>query len=428
MMIESKCERLPSGIRVVTAPMPHVQSVSIGVWVGAGGRCEAAAQSGISHFLEHILFKGTTRRTAREISQAIEGRGGDINAFTQEENTCYYARVAASHTWQALDVLLDMIQHPRLSPADIKKERDVIIEEIMMVRDQPHQQVEETLGELMWLNHPLGRPLAGTCETVQAIGREELLAYKTRHYVPGNIVVAFAGKVDHESCVARVQAAFPGKGGKVPGPFVPIGRSVKRKPLEVLPKDVEQVHMALGFRSFGRRDPRRFALKLFSVILGENMSSRLFQVVREQYGLAYAIQCGGHLFHDTGGFVITGGLDRERLDRALALIARELRRIKEKPVGRRELERARDYSVGQIQLGLESTTSQMMWIGEHILAYGRVKDPEEGIQSLKKVTAAEIQHLAGQILRPEHASLAMVLPDADGRANEKLGDWLGTIY
>ncbi|MEI8139993.1 MAG: pitrilysin family protein [bacterium] len=427
MMINSKCERLPSGIRVVTAPMPHVESISMGVWVGAGGRCEAAAQSGVSHFLEHILFKGTTRRTAREISQAIEGRGGDINAFTQEENTCYYARVAAAHSWQALDVLLDMIQHPRMSPVDIKKERDVIIEEIMMVRDQPHQQVEETLGELMWLNHPLGRPLAGTCETVKAIGREELLAYKAKHYVPANIVVAFAGKLDHAACVERVQAAFPEKGRALPLPFAPLGKGVKRKPLDVLSKEVEQAHMALGFRTFGRRDPRRFALKLFSVILGENMSSRLFQVVREQYGLAYAIQCGGHMFHDTGGFVITGGLDRTRLERAMALIARELRRIKETPVGKRELERARDYSIGQIQLGLESTTSQMMWIGEHILAYGRVKAPEEGIESLKKVTAAEIQQLACEILRPEHASLAMVLPDAGGRVNAKLESWLGTF-
>lgn len=412
---------------MVTAPMPHVESVSIGVWIGAGGRCESAAQSGISHFLEHILFKGTSRRTAREISQAIEGRGGDINAFTQEENTCYYARVAVPHTWQALDVLLDMIQHPRLSPADIKKERDVIIEEIMMVRDQPHQQVEETLGEMMWLNHPLGRPLAGTCETVKAIGREALLAYKKSHYVPANIVIAFAGKIDHATCVEHVNAVFPSKGRTLPPPFAPLGRGVKRKPLEILPKDVEQAHLALGFRTFGRRDPRRFALKLFSVILGENMSSRLFQVVREQYGLAYAIQCGGHLFHDTGGFVITGGLDRDRLDRAMGLIARELRRIKEKPVGKSEMERARDYSIGQIQLGLESTTSQMMWIGEHILAYGRVKAPEEGVESLKKVTSAEVQRLAVELLRPENASLAMVLPDADGRANGRLGAWLNTI-
>lgn len=427
MMIESKLVRLPSGVRVVTAPMPHVESVSIGIWVGAGGRCETATQSGVSHFLEHILFKGTARRTAREISQAIEGRGGDINAFTQEENTCYYARVAAPHTWQALDVLVDMIQHPRLSPSDIRKERDVIIEEIMMVRDQPHQQVEEVLGEMMWWDHPLGRPLAGTCETVKGIGREELLAYMRRHYVPANIVVAFAGKVDHDSCVECVKAAFPGKAGAVPPRFLPAGKAVKCRPLDVLSKEVEQAHMALGFRSFGRRDPRRFALKLLSVILGENMSSRLFQVVREQYGLAYAIQCGGHLFHDTGGFVITGGLDRERMEKALALIARELRRIKDTPVGRREMERARDYSIGQIQLGLESTTSQMMWIGEHILAYGRVKDPEEGIQSLKKVTAADIQQLARELLQPGQASLAMVMPDATGRAREVLGKWMGTF-
>ena len=427
MMIESRVERLASGIRVVTAPMPHVESVSMGVWVGAGGRCESQAQSGVSHFLEHIVFKGTARRTAREISQDIEGRGGDINAFTQEESTCYYARVAAPHTWQALDVLLDIVRHPRLSPSDIKKERAVIIEEIMMVRDQPHQQVEEMLGELMWKDHPLGRPLAGTCETVRAIGREALLAHMRRHYVPSNMVVAFAGKVDHDSCVECVRTAFPAAGRQAARHFAPVGKSIARKPLQVMSKDVEQAHLALGFRSFGRTDSRRFALKLFSVILGENMSSRLFQVVREQYGLAYAIQCGGHLFQDTGAFVITGGLDRDRLERAMALIARELRRIRDKPVGKGELERARDYSIGQIQLGLESTTSQMMWVGEHILAYGRVKTPEEGIRALKTVTAQDIQRLACQLLRPDRASLALVMPDVEGKATAPLKKWMGSL-
>ena len=411
MMIQSRVETLPNGCRVVTAPMPHVESVSMGVWVGTGGRCESKAMSGASHFIEHLLFKGTLKRSAREISQTIEGRGGDINAFTQEESTCYYARVATAHAWEALDVLLDMMLNPRFSPADIKKERDVIIEEIMMVRDQPHQQVEEMLGELMWAGHALGRPITGTVKTVESLSRESLLAYKTRYYTPANMVLSFAGKVEHEACVEQVRKAFSFRGGTLRTRFSPIGRDTFQKPVHLVEKDSEQAHLAWGFRGFGRHDQRRYALKLLSVILGENMSSRLFQVIREQYGLAYSIQCGGHLFDDTGAFVVTAGLDRDRLERVMKLIAREILKLKDKAVGKAEFERARDYSVGQIQLGFETTTSQMMWIGEHILSYGRVKAPEEGINALHKVTVGEVQKLAGELLSPARSSLALVMPD-----------------
>ncbi|MEI8120735.1 MAG: pitrilysin family protein [bacterium] len=410
MMIRSQWETLPNGCRVVTALMNHVESVSMGVWVGAGGRCETKELSGASHFVEHLLFKGTKRRSAREISQTIEGRGGDINAFTQEESTCYYARVATSQTWEAMDVLLDMMLHSRFASVDIRKERDVVIEEIMMVRDQPHQQVEEMLGELMWKNHALGRPIAGTVETVRKFTRETLLAYKDRYYTPSNMVLAFAGKVDHRACVERVKKAFSVRGPILSRRFSPLGGEVAQHPFRALHKDIEQTHLALGFRGFGRHDPRRYALKLLSVILGENMSSRLFQVIREQHGLAYSIQCGGHLFDDTGAFVVTAGLDRDRLERALTLIVREIRKLKDKPVGKLEFNRARDYSMGQIQLGFETTTSQMMWVGEHILSYGRVKSPEEGIQALQAVSFQDVQRLAEDLLCPARCSLALVMP------------------
>jgi predicted Zn-dependent peptidase len=410
MMIRAQCTRLPNGLRVATAAMPHVESVSMGVWVGAGGRCEPARWSGISHFIEHLLFKGTPKRSARAISQTIEGRGGDINAFTQEETTCYYARVAADHAWEALDVLLDMYLHPRFAAEDLRRERDVVIEEIMMVRDQPHQQVDEMLGELLWRGHPLGRPLTGSPETVGGLDRKALTAYRNRFYVPVNTVVAFAGQVDHAGCVARVQRYFAASGGMGRHGFDAVGAGVKQKPLWLKEKDIEQAHLAMGFRLFGRHDRRRYALKLLSVILGENMSSRLFQTVREDHGLAYAIQSGVHLFEDTGILTVSAGLDRERLGRALRLIVREIGRMRTSVVPRRELDRARDYAIGQLRLGLEGSNSQMMWVGEHLMSYGRMVTPESAIAEFKAVTAGQVRDLARQCLREDCLSVAMILP------------------
>lgn len=414
MRMGTRETRLENGLRVVSAAMPHVDSVSIGIWVGAGGRYEAAERCGASHFIEHLLFKGTRRRTARDISQAIEGRGGDINAFTQEESTCYFARVSAEHAWEAMDVLADMYGHAVLAAADVDKERDVVIEEILMYRDQPHHQVEEMLGQLLWHDHPLGRPLTGTVETLKGLGRPELLDYKGRYYNPRNTVLAVAGKVDHDSLVACARALLGGAGtrGGI-RKFLPVTASVKQGRMHLAAKDVEQAHAAIGFRGFGRQDRRRYALKLLNIILGENMSSRLFQVVREEHGLAYSIQSSAHLFHDTGTLVISAGLDRGRLEKAVRLILRELVRIRRLPVSRDELRRAKDYAVGQIRLGLESTSTQMMWLGEHIMAYGRVITPEDTIAALQAVTPCEIREVAAALLLPGRSSVAMVLPDAN---------------
>jgi predicted Zn-dependent peptidase len=407
--------------------MPHLESAAVGVWVGAGGRHEPKALSGMSHFIEHLLFKGTQRRSAREISQAIEGRGGDINAFTQEESTCYYARVAGEHIWEALDVLLDMYRHPLLAADDLRKERDVVIEEIMMYRDQPQQQVDEMLGESLWCNHALGRPLTGSPETVGRLDRQAVLSYLARHYVPSRTVIAFAGKVDHAECVKRVKAYFPHRNAAAGRRFSPVTPRVGQKALCLKEKDSEQVHMAMGFRLFGRHDKRRHVLKLLSVVLGENMSSRLFQTVREQYGLAYAIQSGAHLFDDTGALMVSAGLDRGRLERAMSIIVREIARLKTVPVGHSELKRARDYAIGQLRLGLEGTTSQMMWVGENFMSYGRLIPPEESVAALSAVTAGEVRDLARDILRPERLSLAMILPDVTQRLSGEMAGMMARI-
>lgn len=412
MKLDYQETALPNGVRVLTSRMPQVQSVACGIWVGVGGRYETARQSGASHFIEHLLFKGTEKRSARAISQAIEGRGGYFNAFTQEESTCYYARIGAAHTWKVLDILSDMYLHPRFAPTDIDKERGVILEEIMMYRDQPHQLVQDFLGELLWTGHPVGRPLIGPPENIARMTREDLVGFKTRKYIGANTRVAFAGQVDHAECVDRVAAQLASmKRHRAPRAPSVDGRTPQQS-VRVHPKDIEQSHLAMGFRLFGRSDKRRFALKLLSVVLGENMSSRLFQVVRERHGMAYSVHSGMHLFADTGALIISAGLERGRTAKALNLIVGEIKRMMDRPVSGRELQRAKDYAIGQLEIGMESTISQMLWIGENNLAFGQLIQPAEVMEHLRAVTAQDVQRLAQSIFKPVRASVALVVPDA----------------
>lgn len=413
---------LSNGIRVATARMPGVESVAVGVWVGVGGRYEEKRVSGISHFIEHLLFKGTTSRSARDISQAIEGRGGYFNAFTQEESTCYYARISAEHVWSVVEILLDMYLHPRFAAEDIDKERGVIIEEISMYKDQPQHVVQEKLGEMMWVDHALGRPLIGTEQNIRRVTRREILGFKNRRYVAGNTVIALAGKVDPDACVRRIERIL-GAVRRAPAPSFPrVDRATRQEDAAVITKDIEQTHVAVGVRLFGRRDPRKYALKLLSVILGENMSSRLFQVVREKHGLAYSIHSSVQLFADTGLLDVQAGVDRARIPKALDLILSEVGRMREKPVGPRELRRAKDYVIGQMRIGLESTSSQMMWVGDNLTSLGRLIQPEEMTREVEAVTPAAIRRVAGDVLRRRNVSAAMVTP-GDG---PKLRDLLRT--
>ncbi|NKB25557.1 MAG: insulinase family protein [Kiritimatiellae bacterium] len=404
---------LPNGIRVVSASMPHVESVAMGVWVGVGGRYEPKAISGMSHFIEHLLFKGTKKRSAQEISQAIEGRGGYFNAFTQEESTCYYARITSDHAWNTLDILCDMYLNARFDKVDIDKERGVIIEEIIMYADQPHHLVQDILGELLWANHALGRPLIGTPENIRRVTRKEILDFKNKKYVSNNTVITFAGKIDHAACVHQVAKRLGSIKKRTKPSFTRVTSKTVQKRVAVASKEIEQSHLAIGVKLFGRKDPRRFAAKLLSIILGENMSSRLFQIVREKYGLAYSIHSSVQLFDDTGVFIISVGLDRLQTDKAIALIFKELNRIKEKPVSKSELKRAKDYTIGQMQIGLESTAHQMMWIGENMMSYGECIQPSELIQRIETITSEHILKLAKQLFKRHRISIALVTPLED---------------
>ena len=414
---------LSNGIRVITSHIPYVESAAVGFWVGVGGRYEAKRMSGVSHFIEHLLFKGTETRSAKEISEAIEGRGGYFNAFTQEDATCYYARISSEHVFHVIDILSDMYVNPRFDAVDIDKERRVIIEEIMMYRDQPSQVVQEDLSELLWADHPLGRTLIGTPGTVTRMSREEILAYKHKKYRPCNTVVAIAGKVDHEACVKHLEQVLNGPAGGAPD-YQRVDRTTKQQSLSFKKKDIEQAHLALGVRLFGRKDPKRYALKLLSVILGENMSSRLFQVVREKHGMAYSVHSGVHLYEETGALLITAGLDRSRCMPALDLILREMNRLKEKKVSARELRMAKDYAGGQLRIGLEGTSNQMIWVGEHLLTFGSVKQPQTIIDQLEVVTADEIAELADRILTSNRLSAAMLLPEENTETSEQVQERL----
>ena len=407
--------KLPNGIRVATANMPNIESVAMGVWVGVGGRYEDKRISGVSHFIEHLLFKGTKKRSAKDISQAIEGRGGYYNAFTQEESTCYYARISTEHMKSTFAILADMYLNPKFATEDIDKERGVIIEEIMMYKDQPQHLVQEILGELLWQDHPLGRPLIGTKDTVVKVSRATILNFKATKYVAGNTVVVLAGKVDHDTCVKHIGELL-GHVRETRKPlYSRVTKQTAQKDVHVFAKDIEQTHIALGIRLFGRHDNRRYALKLLSIILGENMSSRLFQVVREKHGLAYSIHSNVQLFDETGVLDIQAGVDCDRISKAVELILSEVVKFKDKPVGASELRRAKDYAIGQLRIGLESTSSQMMWVGENLMSYGRFIQPDEVIRKIEAVSNKDIHRVAGEVLSGKNLSVAMITPGGNDK-------------
>jgi predicted Zn-dependent peptidase len=400
---------LSNGVRVATLTMPQTLGVSVGLWVGVGGRYEPARLSGVSHFIEHLLFKGTRRRTARDISVEVESVGGYLNAFTGEEMTCFYAKAAREHLERLADVLCDMYLHPAFAAEELEKERGVIREEILMYRDQPQQYVHELLNEIMFPNHPLGRALTGTVETVSAMSRADVARYKAENYIAANTVAAVAGRCFHDDVVELFEGKLSGLNTTRSAPrFLPMRDRQRRARIRVHKKDVEQTQIALGVHGCSRHHPDRYAVKLLSILLGENMSSRLFQVVREQHGLAYAIQSSAGFFADTGTFVISAGLDNKRLGKALRLIMRELRRATEKAPALRELENARNYALGQLKLSLESSTNQMMWLGEHLLSYGRVAEPSEVERGIKAVTAEDVRRVAAELFQPRRWSVAVV--------------------
>jgi predicted Zn-dependent peptidase len=400
--------RLNNGLTVATATMPHMASIAVGLWIGVGSRHEPAKLNGVSHFIEHMLFKGTRKRSAQRISEAVEGIGGYLNAFTTEEDTCFYAKAGADWLNHILEVLMDMFLNSTFDPREIEKERAVIKEELDMYRDEPRQHVQDLLNETLWPDHPLGRNLVGTEETVQAMTREQMIEYKRTHYLAGASLIAAAGNVRHDAAVRAVKPFVRFfSDGKRPL-SEPVISNQKALRVRLFTKETAQMQMALGIRTCSRYDNRRFALRLLNAILGENMSSRLFQVLRESSALAYSVHSGLTFFDDAGVLEICAGLDTHKLPQALRLTARELRRLAETPPSMPEIRRARDYLIGQLDLSLEGTENMMTWMGEQYLAYGCITPPSEVKKRLSQVTPAQVRSAAREFFRPDRMSLAVV--------------------
>jgi predicted Zn-dependent peptidase len=402
--------QLKPGLTVATAEMPHMSSVSVGLWVGIGSRYEPAELNGVCHFIEHLLFKGTRRRSAKEISEAVEGIGGYLNAFTSEEATCFHARAGYDRFPVLLDVLMDMFLNSKFDPAEIDKEREVIKEEMAMYLDEPQHQVQELLNATLWPDQPLGRPITGTPKSLDGLNRSRLISYLRKNYAPTGILVVAAGNLKHNHVVRAVRRYAGHFRAGVRPRFANARSEQGASKINLLTKKTEQTQIALGIRTCSRHDERRFALRLLNAILGENMSSRLFQVIRENHGLAYSIYSTPSFFADTGDLVISAGLDTGNLPKTMKLITRELRRLREVPVATAELRRARDYVTGQMDLSLESTESQMNWVGEQMLGYGKILAAREIKRKLSAIRPADIRAVARDFFRPERLNLAMVSP------------------
>lgn len=389
---------LANGLRVVSTPLTGSPAAALGLWVRVGGRHEEKRENGICHFLEHLVFKGTRRRSLEELRESIEGRGGAMNAFTAEELTCFTAKVPAAHALDAADILFDMALGAVMKPSDIEKERTVIAEEIKMVEDQPAQHADEALRELLWPLHPLGRPLTGTAESLRGIRRKDLVAFRDRRYTPGAMTLVASGTISHEALVRFARKATRGiPHAAVPSPD-PAPHAQGRPLFRLIAKKTEQAHLALAFYALPANHPDQYALALLNVILGGNMSSRLFHAIRETQALAYDVASTLERHSDTGAWTIDAGVDPSKAQKALRSALLQCARLKHEKIGRGELRRAKDYCLGQFVTGLDNPLDVMHWTGEELASCGRVRSYPEIKRGVERATADDLFALARRLL------------------------------
>ncbi|WP_433218046.1 M16 family metallopeptidase [Microtetraspora malaysiensis] len=408
---------LPGGLRVVTETMPTVRSVAVGMWVGIGSRDEAPEHMGATHFLEHLLFKGTSTRDAMEISASIEGIGGEINAFTAKEYTCYYARVLDEDLPLAIDVLADVVTSSLITPEDVESERGVILEEIAMHDDDPSDVVHEQFSAELYGDTPIGRPILGNEESINALSRDRIHEYYQRYYLPPLTVVSVAGNVNHERVVELVAAAYERAGALAqlapPAPPRLDGPGVEqRSGVRVVDRPTEQANLVLGTTGVSRGDDRRFALGVLNAALGGGMSSRLFQEIREKRGLAYSAYSYTSQYADTGQFGIYVGCLPSKIDDVLKICRDELSRILAEGITAEEITRGKGQMRGGLVLGLEDTGSRMSRIGKSELVYEELMSVDEVLARIEAVTPEDVSAVAQDILtRP--LTLAVIGPYAD---------------
>jgi predicted Zn-dependent peptidase len=419
---EHRITTLDSGVRVVTERVPSVRSVALGFWINTGSAAERESEAGISHLLEHMLFRGTERYGSEEIDQIFDAMGAEINAGTDKETTSLYSRVLDRHLEHAFEVMSDMIQRPLFG--ELEAEREVVLEEIAMYEDDPQDRVFDVLGKAIFGSHPLGRPVIGTKEVVGAATREQLAGFHMERYRPQNIVIAAAGSVDHDALVAMARASekigADGAGAADPAPRVAGdgGQDADAPPdierrVQFFQKDTEQYHVCLGGPAMARDDERRFALRVLEGVLGGTSSSRLFQEVRERRGLAYSVFCFSNLYASTGEVGVYVGTRPENLKEALEILSRELERCVQDPASEQELIRSRENLKGRMVLALESTGARMSRLGVSVLNELPILSVDEVIERIDAVGVAELKEIAAELFAPERLSVAGVGPEAE---------------
>lgn len=400
---------LPNGLTVLTESMPHLRSISMGAWIGSGSRDEAPEINGISHFVEHMVFKGTSSRSARQIAREVDTIGGNLDAFTGKETICFNIKVLDEHISPALDVLSDLVLHPTFTPEDLEREKGVILEEIKIDEDNPDYLINELFTQNFWKGDALGRPILGTKKTVSSFDQDTIFSFYRNRFTPRNIVFSAAGNLEHESFVAEVERHFgslePDSSHTLPHREPPASNphiTLKRK------KALEQVQLCLGVPAPEVSHPDRYAIYLLNSILGGGMSSRLFQTIREDRGLAYSIFSEMSPYRDTGSLCIYAGVAIDKTHQALELTLRELKRLKQETVSVSELSRAKDQLKSNMVMGLESGSSRMANLARQQMYFGRFFGVEEITQEIEAVTPEEIQRLANELFRSEAMALALL--------------------
>jgi predicted Zn-dependent peptidase len=399
---------LPGGLRIVSEYIPHVRSVSLGVWVQTGTRDELPEVNGISHFIEHMMFKGTKRRKASDIAESLEAVGGHLNAFTGKELTCYYAHILDEHLPLAIDVLADMLTDSVFDPEEMAKEKSVIIEEINSVEDTPEDWIQDLFMRDLFPQHALGFSTLGTREIIGALQREQQFDYIRRHYTQNRLLVAAAGNVKHADLVAQVGERFnilPSNGARLVLP-----PSAKSMPNSVTEDKCSQTHICLGTLALRFNDPRKFILLVLNTLFGGGMSSRLFQTIREQHGLAYSVFSFQDFLLDTGVFGVYMGTDPDRAEQAAALLRQELNRLREERVSAGELERTINQLKGSLMLGLESTSSRMSRLAKMEIYLGEYVTLDEVCSGIESVTAEQINQLAQELFADERMTSTIIRP------------------
>nr|WP_281432319.1 pitrilysin family protein [Desulfatitalea alkaliphila] len=399
---------MPNGIKIVSQHMPHVRSVSMGVWVDVGARDESDEQSGLSHFIEHMIFKGTTRRSAYDIAKAFDAIGGQTNAFTSTESTCYHARVMDTHLETMVEILSDIFLNSMFDPLEVERERPVILQEIGMVEDAPEEYVHLLAGETFWGDHPLGRSILGTRENIRSFSADTIKGFFHRFYHPERIVISVAGNLDHDRFVDLTGPAFAAirNGQSLPERTTPRIEARNRTHA----RHLEQVHLCLATPGMAITDPRRFAFSLLNTLLGGNMSSRLFQEIRERRGLAYSVYSFMMSNVDAGMFGVYAGVGPSDVERTLALIRKQMDRLRHEPVSADELRDAKEFTKGNLWLAAESVDNQMVRLAQNEIHFGNYIPMAQVARSIDAVNAEDLQALATDLFREDRLCTTLLGP------------------